>query len=62
MSYAVCVIGGLVTGFILGDVAFPEFEKVFGDSLTDLFLGLGGGLLGALAHEIVTSLRPLRRL
>jgi hypothetical protein len=59
LSYKVCVVGGSVIGFVWGDDAFPQLEKAFGDPLTALLLALGGALVGALAHEIVTSVCAL---
>ena len=53
------MVGGSVIGFVWGDDAFPQLEKAFGDPLTALLLALGGALVGALAHEIVTSVCAL---
>jgi hypothetical protein len=45
--------GGAAIGSFFGDMAFPGFEAGVGDPYDDIFLGLGGALLGALAYEAV---------
>ena len=52
-----CTVGGMVVGGLFGDVIFRRLETVFGDPLTDVFLGVGGALLGAIIYEIVMACR-----
>jgi hypothetical protein len=55
----VCLVGGMAIGLIFGDRVFPELEAMFGDPVTDIFLGAMGALFAVIAYETVAMLlRP----
>jgi hypothetical protein len=59
LPYTVCLVGGMAIGVIFGDRVFPELEAMFGDPVTDIFLGAMGALFAAIAYETVAMfLRP----
>ena len=58
VSYTVYVLGGMFIGLLFGDKAFPQFEAVFGDALTDIVLGVGGAVVAAVAYEVLWPRRP----
>jgi hypothetical protein len=60
-SYMACLAAGTVLGLLFGDRLFPDLEALFGDPVTDVFLGLAGMVLAAVAYEaVVAFLRPER--
>ncbi len=53
--YAMCVIGGMVAGFIVGDWVMTGLQQAFGYLASGIVLGIGGALLGGLGHEVVAN-------
>jgi uncharacterized membrane protein YeaQ/YmgE (transglycosylase-associated protein family) len=50
-----CVIGGMVAGFIVGDWVMTGLQQAFGYLASGIVLGIGGALLGGLGHEVVAN-------
>ncbi len=48
-----CLIGG-TSGLLFGDRLIPQLEVRFGDPLTDIFLGIVGLVLTAVAYDMAT--------
>ena len=57
VSLTAWVIGGMAIGLLVGEGTFAQLDAALGDRLADLGLGIVGALLGALAHEVVATLR-----
>ena len=55
LPQAACLVGGALIGVAFGDVAFPEIEAMFGDSIDEIFFGLLGALFAGVAYEIVAT-------
>ena len=46
---------GAAIGLLFGDRLFPDLEALLGDLVTDLFLGLAGMIIAAVAYEAVAA-------
>ncbi len=55
MGFTLSVITGLVTGFIFGDLVFPELKAAYGTPHSDIFLGLAGAVIAAVIYEIIAA-------
>ena len=49
--------GSMAIGLLVGEGTFAQLDAALGDRLADLGLGIVGAFLGALAHEVVATLR-----
>jgi hypothetical protein len=46
---------GAAIGLLFGDRLFPDLQALVGDPVTDVFLGLTGMILAAVAYEAVAA-------
>ena len=51
----ICLVSGAAAGLLFGDRLFPQLEAFFGDPIIDIFLGLIGLILAAVAYETVAA-------
>jgi hypothetical protein len=54
-SYRMSLAAGAAIGLLFGDRLFPDLEALVGDPVADLFLGLAGMILTAVAYEAVAA-------